>query len=240
MTTPNLRLGLATAGSHRLDASIRRQAVATEPAMLSCLLEALDLHGDGLAILDENACVIYANPIARVSLGRQGWLRDDQSLRCPHAKGRESWLRALRAVFATQTRSLLELDGADPESLPDADDRHPAPAYMVVAPLRLGEDTYALLTLGRPQMCGLIELSLFAKHCHLSVSERQVLRLFCQGEKPAAIAQKSGVALSTIVTHLKAIRAKTGCTDLRDLLHKMARLPRLRPLVLGGNGCQVH
>ena len=69
-------------------------------ALLNCLLQALDLHGDGLAVVDALGTLVYANPIARHSLATHGWLdNDSQQLKCPHRQRREPWLKALKAAL---------------------------------------------------------------------------------------------------------------------------------------------
>lgn len=37
-----------------------------------------------------------------------------------------------------------------------------------------------------------------------------------------------GVALSTVRTHIGTIRAKTGASSVKELLHRVAQLPPMR------------
>jgi len=46
--------------------------------------------------------------------------------------------------------------------------------------------------------------------------------------QPSDIAEKLGVALSTVRTHIGTIRAKTGASSVKELLHRVAQLPPMR------------
>jgi DNA-binding CsgD family transcriptional regulator len=54
-----------------------------------------------------------------------------------------------------------------------------------------------------------------------------VLEHLCGGVRPTEIAQRQGVAVSTVRTQIGSIRAKTGATSIRELVRQVAVLPPL-------------
>ncbi len=65
----------------------------------------------------------------------------------------------------------------------------------------------------------------FARSHGLTAAELDVLREVCVGSSPTEIAQRQGVAISTIRTHIGSIRAKTGASNMTALTRQVAMLP---------------
>ena len=72
-------------------------------------------------------------------------------------------------------------------------------------------------------------LPLFAQAHLLTMAESAVLRGLCSGSRPAEIAERTGVAISTVRTHIGNIRAKTGSQSVRDLIRMVTVLPPIVP-----------
>ncbi len=85
--------------------------------------------------------------------------------------------------------------------------------------------SYALLVFSKQQLCDDSTMALFARERGLTSAEGQVLAQVCKGLRPAQIAHKHGVRISTVRTQLRSIRMKTCCETIRDLVQKVSVLP---------------
>jgi DNA-binding CsgD family transcriptional regulator len=204
-----------------LDALQTTAFAALPQPLVQGLLQAFDEQAQGLAVVDEQLGLLYANRLARHWFTEQAWMRDDGTLAKPDAADGRAWLKAVRAVCRQHTRGLVTLGGAA------------GPMVVALVPLAVAGRTYALATMGRAELCGPAAVALFAKQHGLTGPEGQVLAALCQGRRSAAIARHLQLPSAAVTVHLGAIRAKLGCTDQRALLQKMACLPTLSPLVMG-------
>jgi DNA-binding CsgD family transcriptional regulator len=73
---------------------------------------------------------------------------------------------------------------------------------------------------------------MFASSCGLTGTEHRVLDLLTQGLSTVDIAREHGVAQSTVLTHVAAIRSKTSSHSVRQLINTLARIPPLAPRAL--------
>lgn len=193
-------------------------AAAERVDALEFLMEGLDCLAHGVALLDADSSVVYANVAARSLFEQAGWqIACDGVLRNPRASVDESWRVALRQASLQGRRQLVELmsdDGAQ---------------YVALTPVVVGGVARIFVTGGRRELCGQPELQLYATQRGLTGAENQVLSKLAVGLKPAQIAQAHGVALSTILTQVAAVRQKTMAASIRHLQGIVARLPPLRP-----------
>ena len=185
---------------------------------LDCLLPALDALAFGVAVLEPDLRLVYANAAARALLRRAGCEFDAGALR-PHGADRAAWLDALDQVCSHQRRRLLELGRDDTRQ------------FAALTPADWHGVGVAVVTFGRFELCGALELQLFSTLHGLSGAESRVLAKIACGLRAAEIARVHGVALSTVATQVTAIRAKTCCASVRELLDKLGRLPPLRSTV---------
>lgn len=99
-----------------------------------------------------------------------------------------------------------------------------------IAPLlsdRAWRDVVAVLVLsGHSQLAGL-SLQFFCQMHRLTHAEIQILTALSDGLTPEQIAQKGGVALSTVRSQIAAIRSKTQTSSIRHLLRLVSSLPPL-------------
>ena len=87
--------------------------------------------------------------------------------------------------------------------------------------------SYALLVFAKQQLCDTTTVTLFARERGLTGAEGQVLEQVCKGLRPAQIATRHGVQISTVRTQLRAIRQKTASDSVRELVEKVSVLPPL-------------
>ena len=75
-------------------------------------------------------------------------------------------------------------------------------------------------------------MGFFARSHKLTLAEEGVLRALCQGQQIADIAESNNVAESTVRSHIRALREKTQCHNIRLLVQLVAALPPVVPVSL--------
>lgn len=121
--------------------------------------------------------------------------------------------RALREALTLGLRRLVVL--GDP----------PTQLTVAVLPLGTGDDAGALLLFGRRRLCETLSADWYARERGLTGAEARVLQGLSGGLGLKEIARRHGVALSTVRTHLRSLRGKTGAGSIRELLRQVASLP---------------
>jgi DNA-binding CsgD family transcriptional regulator len=180
----------------------------------------------GIAVLDQDSTVLFANAAARTATSRAGWKIKNDRLLCRLATERQTWNDALLRTCHTGHHALVELHAKGAE----------ASVFVSLAPLPIAGLPLALATFEGEHLCGPLELQLFASRHGLTLAENHVLQRLCSGQRPAQIAQEHGVSLTTVLTQIAAIRVKTQRDSVLALLHKLSRLPhsaRSRVAALG-------
>ncbi|WP_156374733.1 hypothetical protein [Pseudorhodoferax sp. Leaf274] len=196
-------------------------AVVSRPTELDTLHGALraglDRLAHGVALLEKAGTVRFANTSARSLWSRLGWAPASAGapLRLPSC-----WPQALVQVCTKGKRELLRVRMPDDTTI-----------SVVLSPLALPQAQLAFAVFGRDELCGSVELQMFALRYQLTPAETAVLRQLCRGLNAAAIAQDHGVARTTVLTQIAAIRAKTQSSSVRSLLDALARMPPVRALV---------
>jgi DNA-binding CsgD family transcriptional regulator len=193
----------------------REASAPAPPAAPDWALLAIDRLAQGVALLNPSCTVYFANAAARNAVARAGWSLGDKRLHCPVAADRRAWTDALLQVCVQGKHRLLELKTAGGSSS----------ICVSLAPLQVGDQSLAVATFEREDLCGPLELQLFSASHGLTLAENQVLQRLCQGQRPAQIAREHGVAHTTVLTQVAAIRIKTRRSSVQALLHKLSRLP---------------
>jgi len=180
------------------------------------LLAVLDEVNHGLILATEDAQVRYANRVAMrdCALG-QPLHCDDRRLRTASPRDREELLLALAAARRGR-RSMLTLHS-----------EHESVAVGIV-PVEAGvhdEDIVALLVLGKRAECDPLNLQFFAQMHRLTAAESSVLSGLCEGLRPSQVAQRGGVALSTVRSQIDSIRQKTRARGVHDVVRMVQMLP---------------
>lgn len=206
----------------------RRAASSLSSQWLSLVLEELD---HGLVLLNGAGRVLHCNHAARVCLDSNHPLE----MVGPH----------LRARLLTDAVPLAEaLEGAESGGrrclLRLGDERADCGrANVVVVPLNRGVSQAAvLLILERRQLCGDLAAQWFALRHQLTPAETEVLKALSNGIKPADVAARQGVAISTVRSQIQSIRAKSGADSIGELMRQLAMLPPLVPMLRGAQPSQ--
>lgn len=184
------------------------------------LLVGLDSSAQGVALLSDGSCLIYSNIMARATLARAGWSIDDGRLRGPNESARASWQAALVEVCQRGRHQLFELSATG------------SCRFAALVPVVVKNQRCAFVSFGRHELCGALELQLFASRHGLTYAEGRVLGKLALGLRSAEIAQAHDVSLSTVQTQVAAIRSKTLSSSVRQLLSTLSCMPALRPTIM--------
>lgn len=185
---------------------------------VSLLTQVLDEIDCGLLLLTRDGQLCQANRVAarRWLAARELELSELGCVRACHPAD-QTRLAAGLAGAAAGRRSLVTLT------------REGAPLTLACVPLRPDADApmapAVLLVCGRPACGGMLAMEFFACAHSLTLAETAVLRALADGASPADMAQASGVAISTVRTHIGALRSKTGTHSIAELLRQLAALP---------------
>ena len=207
----------------------RRKTAGPPPA--AWLMRMLDEVDYGALMLGPGGRVDWMNHAARAALGPEQPLQLDEGdgLRVRDADDGARLHAALVAARSGQRRLVILGAGG-------AGGRGAAALSLAVTPLgavELGGARATLLLIGRRQVCAALSLQLFAR-CHaLTPSETRVLQALCEGLEPRTVAQRCDIALTTVRTHIGAIRGKVGARGIREVLQRVATLP---PMVMALRG----
>ncbi|OWQ91585.1 hypothetical protein CDN99_10635 [Roseateles aquatilis] len=178
-------------------------------------LEEIDL---GVCLVTGVGQLLYANSTARAQLDEMSPLQLlDGALVAPQRVDQQRLEQALTDV-QRGLRHLICLG------------RGPMRLSLSVLPLPEGQGRpgQALLVLGKRNLCGELPMLAFAREHQLTAAERQVLQALCAGLQPQEIAQRNGVAISTVRTQIASVRAKTATESIRDLVAMVAQLPPMQ------------
>lgn len=184
-------------------------------AMTESLLAGFERLAQGFAILDSDGNLRYANSAARVALNRMNWVAPSARSTQEVAQKFGPWARALGRVCEQGLRELLEVprgEGVD---------------YAALLPIEVRGEVLGFVTFGRDEICGPIELQMFAHRAGLTSAESAVLRQLCHGLRASQIARVNGVSAATVLSQITAIRNKTLFKSVRELLSTLSRMPTL-------------
>ena len=102
----------------------------------------------------------------------------------------------------------------------------------MTATTSLSADQYAVADLnlaawGRKELAIAETLSVdaYARELGLSRREQQVLAGLCEGLRVKEIAAKLEIGDETVRSHVKRLKAKTGCAGIVDIVNQVSRLP---------------
>lgn len=186
--------------------------------LMACVLDEVDY---GLMLLSADGLVVHANHAALRELGSAHPLElRSRRLRARDAQEQPVLSDALEGARQRGARSLLNLgSGAARVGL-----------SIVPLPLplsnRAGGNT-VLMTLQRAQLVEKLSVGAFARAHSLSQREEEVLTALCEGLRPTQIAERMGVAVATVRSHVHNLKEKTHCGSMVELVKQVALLPPL-------------
>lgn len=178
--------------------------------------EVLDEIANGLIVCDGESRLQSANRSALEELHSESALRlVGRTIRLSH--GPACLLdRAIADAALRGRRCLLTLQSDDPPML-------------AVVPLKTAQPGPApvLLMIGRRGICSPLGLDMLGLAYRLSCAERRVLGALMANTPPLKIASLHGVALSTVRSQIKAVRAKLGVDNIQGLCVRAAQVPQV-------------
>jgi DNA-binding CsgD family transcriptional regulator len=187
----------------------RRSDAADLTSWLRCMLDEIDY---GMLLVSSDAQVLYINHAAQAELDARHPLQlSAHQLHALKAQDTAPLFDALAGAQRGRRKLLLLGDSSNRVSLS-------------VVPLAGGG---TLLVLGKRQVCELLSVQGFARSVGLTAAETRVLEGLCNGVRPRDIAERQGVAVSTVRTQIGSIRSKTGVASIRELVRQVAVLPPL-------------
>ena len=82
-----------------------------------------------------------------------------------------------------------------------------------------------LISFERSRIAEALSVHAHAREHGLTMREQQVLAALCDGLRAKEIAVRLEIGEATVRTHLKNVKAKTGCTSIVDIVKQVSRLP---------------
>jgi len=195
---------------------------SVQAAMLSRVLDEID---HGLILVDLTGRILHSNHPARCELISAQALCDRDGMLCGSDEVRQRQVRQALKDAAHDGRSIVELE-------------HPAAslslAFIPMASLPGGRIDTVLIMCSKRQNCATLTMQMFARANRLTRAEQNVLRQLCDGHRAEEIAGLQGIRVSTVRTHIKSVREKTGSSSVREIVHRLARMPQVVPAVRMG------
>ncbi len=212
-------LDLLLAGASTVRSLDPDPASALLPALQSLVTQAIDELDYGMAIVNRQGRLLLANHCARQMFERPDGVCLLQLERpvARHAVREDALARAIQAAAQQGRRGLVAV----------GDDKRPQ--TVAVVPLGGQPVQGVLLVFGKAQMCEALSVDHYARVHGLTHAEGMVLAALCDGDTPAEVAERFGVALSTVRTQISAIRQKTRSGSIRELVRRVAVLPPIVP-----------
>jgi DNA-binding CsgD family transcriptional regulator len=194
----------------------RRSADSALWRWMAAMLDEIDY---GMLLVVDEMRVMHANHVARAELDNEHPLQMlGSQLRVRRGQDTAPLREALSAASTRGLRRLLTL----------GDEGHRISVAVVpLSTMSPDARPATLLVFGKRQMCEDLSVHWFARSHKLTQAEAQVLKGLCGGVPPAEIAERQGVAISTVRTQISSIRAKTGAQSIGDLVRQVAVLPPL-------------
>ena len=197
------------------------EALSHRSPLTALVISAVEALAQGIALVDDRGDLAFINQSALRFLLDAGFSITRSVVRHPNRNISEIWSRAIAITRRHDRRQLHELIHSNESR------------FIASIPLTaIDHRKWILLTFGREQPCGELDLQMISARYGLSYMESVVLRKLARGERPAQIAQAHNVALSTVRTQIAALRTKTASQSIGELVSRLACLPALSPYPL--------
>ena len=192
--------------------------------LVKLLASVLDEVDYGLVLMAADGHVVHANHAARVELAGAKSLQ----LVGRRLSGRSSAdQRALDEALADARdggkRRMLAFAPADALSEGKSCDLSIVPLPAALSSDREGHAV--LIALPRSRIAETLSVDAYARELGLSRREQQVLSALCEGLRVKEIAVKLEIGDETVRSHVKRLKAKTGCAGIVDIVNQVSRLP---------------
>jgi DNA-binding CsgD family transcriptional regulator len=199
----------------------RGGAGATTP-WLAQMLDEVDY---GLLLIVDGSHVLHINHAARAQLGPQHPLQVvGDALRVREAADLPQLHAAIVAARQGHRRLVTLGRGAAAVCI----------AITPLGALGLGGPPATLLTLGKRTLSTPLTVQMFARSHALTPTETRVLEALCRGLDPRDVCGELGVDMTTVRTHISAIRSKVGADSVSEVVRRVAVLPPVVGVLKGG------
>jgi DNA-binding CsgD family transcriptional regulator len=186
-----------------------------QPGMLARVLDEID---HGLLLVDLTGRILHANYPARRELASGHVLRNGDGMLCAGNSGAQAKVRQALKDAERDCRGIVELDHAG-ETL--------SLAFIPLAAVHGSAIDTVLVMCSRRPGCESLTMQMFARARHLTRAEQNVLSRLCAGHGAEEIACLEGIRMSTVRTHIKNVRQKTGSSSIREVVHRVSRMPQI-------------
>ena len=189
--------------------------------LLASVLDEVDY---GLVLIAADGHVVHANHTARVELaGAKSLQLVGRRLSGRSASDQRALDEALASARDEGKRRMLAFAPANALSEGKSCDLSIVP---LPAPLSSHHSGHAvLISLPRSRIAETLSVDAYARELGLSRREQQVLAGLCEGLRVKEIAAKLEIGDETVRSHVKRLKAKTGCAGIVDIVNQVSRLP---------------
>jgi len=194
---------------------------AENAGLVRLMAAVLDEVDYGLMLLSADGLVVHANHAALREMGSAHPLElRSRRLRSREPQEQQLLADALEAARHRGVRCMINLGSGEAR----------IGLSIVPLPLALSRHTSGnavLMTLQRSQLVEKLSVGAFARARGLSQREEEVLTALCEGLRPTQIAERMGVAVATVRSHVHNLKEKTHCRTMVELVKQIALLPPL-------------
>ena len=189
--------------------------------LLASVLDEVDY---GLVLIAADGHVVHANHAARVELaGAKSLQLIGRRLSGRSTSDQRALDEALASARDEGKRRMLAFAPANALSEGKSCDLSIVP---LPAPLSSHHSGHAvLISLPRSRIAETLSVDAYARELGLSRREQQVLAGLCEGLRVKEIAAKLEIGDETVRSHVKRLKAKTGCAGIVDIVNQVSRLP---------------
>jgi DNA-binding CsgD family transcriptional regulator len=192
--------------------------------LVKLLASVLDEVDYGLVLMAADGHVVHANHAARVELAHSKSLQlAGRRLVGRSATDQRALDEALAGARDGGKRRMLAFAPADALSEGKSCDLSIVPLPAALSSNRAGHAV--LIALPRSRIAETLSVDAYARELGLSRREQQVLSALCEGLRVKEIAAKLEIGDETVRSHVKRLKAKTGCAGIVDIVNQVSRLP---------------
>jgi len=189
--------------------------------LLASVLDEVDY---GLVLMAADGHVVHANHAARVELAGAKTLQlNGRRLVGRSASDQRALDDALAGARDGGKRRMLAFAPADALSEGKSCDLSIVPLPAALSANHNGHAV--LIALPRSRIAETLSVDAYARELGLSRREQQVLAGLCEGLRVKEIAARLEIGDETVRSHVKRLKAKTGCAGIVDIVNQVSRLP---------------
>ena len=189
--------------------------------LLASVLDEVDY---GLLLIAADGHVVHANHAARTELAETKSLQlSGKRLVGRSAADQRLLDDALAAARDGGRRKMLSFRNDDALAEGKSCDLSIVPLPAALSAHHAGHAV--LIALPRSRIAETLSVDAYARELGLTRREQEVLAGLCEGLRVKEIAVRLEIGEETVRSHVKRLKAKTGCTGIVDIVNQLSRLP---------------